>query len=337
MPAFNLDKLKVARTAKLGGGDLVCLACRPDSEQLWVGSSDFKVHVLDLAQDKPQPVTLEKHQSYVTGAVFAGKYFITASWDRQLIWWETEKRTAVRTLPAHERWIRKLALSPDGKVLATIGDDMVARLWEAESGKPIRTLKGHALRLPRYEYHNKLYACAFSPDGKLLAANDETAQVIIWETDTGKEATRFQAAAFYHGDDWVRNNHPYGGLRCLAFAPDGKTLALAGMHNTDVAIINGSAMVQVYDWQAGKQLQEFKSKDSNSQYETLCFHPRGDWLLAGVGGGSKTGLHFFDQAGKRLVKDLPSAHVFGLEFVEKTGTIYTVGRAGQVNKWASVA
>jgi len=336
MNALDLDKLKIVKTAKLPG-DLLSLARAADSEELWVGSNDGKVYGLDLAKDKPQPVALEGHRSYVSGAVLAGECLITGSWDRQLIWWDTDKRQPLRTVPAHQRWIRQLALSSAGKVLASIADDMVARLWDAESGKLLRELKGHAERLPRYEYPNKLYACAFTPDGKFLAASDETAQVLVWEVATGKEATRFQAGAFYHGTDWERNNHPYGGLRCLAFAPDGQTLALAGSQNTDVAIINGHALVQVYDWQAGKQTHEFKSNGSNSQYEVLRYHPQGEWLLAGVGGGGKSVLHFFDLANKRQIIECASAPVYGLALGDEGDALYAVGRGGHVTKWANPA
>jgi WD40 repeat protein len=336
MASLDLDKLKATKTAKLPG-DLLSIARVPGSEQLWIGCTDFKVYGLDLAEEKPQPVTLTGHQSYVSGAVFAGKQLITGSWDRQLIWWDTEKREAVRAVQAHQRWIRQLALAPDGKTVVSIADDMTARLWDAESGKLIREFKGHAARLPRYEYPNKLYACALSPDGKFLAVNDETAEIIFWEVATGKEAARFQAASFYHGTDWDRNNHPYGGLRCLAFSPDGQTLALAGSQNTDVAIINGHALVQIYDWQATKQLHEFKTTGSNSQYEVLAFNPQGDWLLAGIGGGGKTVLHFFDLPNKRLAKEHNSGPVFGLALGETYDALYTVGRGGQVTKWANPA
>ena len=42
----------------------------------------------------------------------------------------------------------------------------------------------------------------------------------------------------------------------MAFAPDGQRLALGGMQNTDVAIINGPGLVQTFDWAQGKQLHE---------------------------------------------------------------------------------
>ena len=169
----------------------------------------------------------------------------------------TEKRQPIRSVEAHQKWIRRIALTTDGALLASIGDDMAVRLWDAQTGKLVRELHGHDQRLPRYDYPNKLYACAFSADGKFLAVNDELCRVVVWETATGREAARFEAPAFFKAD-WERNNHPYGGLRCLAFAPDGQSLALAGMQNTDVAIINGHLLVEVFDWQTGKRTHEFK-------------------------------------------------------------------------------
>src|SRR5437867_3892924 len=43
----------------------------------------------------------------------------------------------------HASHVINLAYSPDGKVLATAGDDDLARLWDANTGKEIRRLIGH--------------------------------------------------------------------------------------------------------------------------------------------------------------------------------------------------
>ena len=53
-----------------------------------------------------------------------------------------------------------MAISPDGKTIATASADRTARLWGVESGERLLTLEGARLRLSDAE---------FTPDGTLLA------------------------------------------------------------------------------------------------------------------------------------------------------------------------
>ena len=326
MDTLNLDKLKVTKSVYFPV-DLLSVARTPNSEHLWIGGGDFKLYFLDFSAAKPLPVALEGHTSQVSGVVMAEKVLVSAGWDRKLIWWDVEKRRPIRTVDAHRRWIRQIALSPDRRLVASVSDDMTCKLWDVTSGKMTRELRGHESSLPRYDYPNKLYACAFSPDGKFLAASDELCRVIVWEVSSGKEAARFDAAAFFTAD-WDRNNHPYGGLRALAFSPDGRSLALGGMKNTDVAIINGHGLVQVYDWKAGKLTHDLKG-GQHLQFETLWFPPGSEWLLALVGGTpQKPSLCFFDLKQKRLIKEIANhSTIFGLAVGDKGDTLYTVGRS----------
>ena len=312
-------------------GDLLSVARLPGTEQLWMGSSGFMLYVVDLAPDNPQLESLQGHASYISGVVLAENAMVSAGWDRKLIWWDRESRQPTRTVDAHQRWIRQLAVSNDGRRLATVSDDMSCKLWDAESGQLIRELRGHAEMLPRYDYQNKLFTCTFSPDGNFVSAADELCQVIVWETQTGKEATRIDAAGFFT-HDWDRNNHPWGGLRVMAFSPDGSRLALGGMKNQDVAIINGSGLVQIFDWHAGQQLHELKAGE-NLQFETLRFHPQGDWLLAASGGGSKSRIVFMNPADGTLIKEIDSQMpIFGVALNEESNKVYSVGRQ-QIVVW----
>ena len=92
-------------------------------------------------------------------------------------------------------------------------------------------------------------------------------------------------------------------------------------------------MVQIFDWKAGKLTQEFKA-GKDMQYETLWFHPQGDWLLAAVGGTQKgANLSVFDRKQKRLLKEITApGPVFGMAVSEKFDAIYMVG-CGAALKW----
>jgi WD40 repeat protein len=65
---------------------------------------------------------------------------------------------------------RSVALTPDGKVLATGSYDRTVKLWDVATGKEIATLRGHK---------DEVHAVAFSPDGKFLASasTDKTAKL----------------------------------------------------------------------------------------------------------------------------------------------------------------
>ena len=80
------------------------------------------------------------------------------------------------------RRVLSAAFSPDGKRIVTASSDKTARLWDAETGKPIgEPLKGHEA---------EVRSAAFSPDGKRIvtASWDKTAR--LWDAETGKANRR---------------------------------------------------------------------------------------------------------------------------------------------------
>ena len=96
--------------------------------------------------------------------------------------WQRATRQ-VTPLYGHERDVRALAVSPDGRTLAS-GDEVgIVRLWDIRSRSAICVLKGHALSISRL---------VFSPDGSLLASAADTdshsrSEVLLWEAATGRE------------------------------------------------------------------------------------------------------------------------------------------------------
>ena len=71
-----------------------------------------------------------------------------------------------------------MAFSPDGKRIVTGSDDKTAKVWDAEKGQELPTLKGH---------QDFVSSVAYSPDGKRIVtgSGDKTAKV--WDAATGQE------------------------------------------------------------------------------------------------------------------------------------------------------
>ena len=297
MTAPQPAKLKTVK--EVTRKDILLAAARvPGANRLLVGSSDFKLHDLDLDQDKPESREFAGHGSYVTGVVLAGQTPISCSYDGRLIWWDLEKRTPVRTVDAHAKWARGLALSPDGQTVASVADDMVCRLWDAATGAKRHELRGHAEKTPTH-FDSMLYVCTFSPDGKLLATGDRVGHVIVWDVASGKQIAAVDAPTLYTWDG-VQRIRSIGGVRALAFSPDGKLLAVGGVGKIgNVDALQGPARVEVFDWVKGERTHEFSG--GNGLVTALHFHPQGDWLMAA--GGGKDFVWFLDLAAKKIAHE----------------------------------
>jgi WD40 repeat protein len=318
--AANLDKFKLAKD--LSRRDtLLSVARAPGSGRLYLGSSDAKVYELDLAQPKPEPKELGRHESYVTGVALAGPHLVSGGYDGKLIWWDVESRKQVRSVDAHTKWVRRVVVTPDGKTVASVADDMVCRLWDAATGKRLHELRGHREMTPHH-FPSMLYACAVSPDGRHLATGDKVGHVVVWELATGKEAATFEAPGMYTWDP-VQRRHSIGGIRSLAFSPDGAQLAVGGMGKVgNIDHLEGKTRVEVFDWRTGKRTHEFPGDKFNGLVNRLAFHPQGDWLL-GAGGAGDGFLLFFDLKAKKVLRqEKAPAHVHDVVLNEAADTVY---------------
>src|SRR4051812_34648963 len=199
------------------------LARLPSSSRLFLGASDGKVYDVDGLAEKPEWKGLAGHASYVTGvALVSGNHtLVSGGYDGKLIWRKVENGEVIRALEAaHNKWIRNVLASPDGTRVISIGDDMVCRVWDAESGNKIHELKGHEEQTPHH-FPSMLYAACVSADGKLLATGDKVGHIVVWDLAAGSKLAALEAPGFYTWDPKERI-HSIGGIRSLAFSPDGK-------------------------------------------------------------------------------------------------------------------
>lgn len=97
-----------------------------------------------------------------------------------------------------------VAISPDGRLLATGGDNGTLVVFDAHSGKLIHRLEGHT------KYVNALL---FHPQGKWLASAGDDKRIIFWSLSTYKKQTEWEAPEKVYA---------------LAITPDGNFIASGG-------------------------------------------------------------------------------------------------------------
>lgn len=312
-------------------GVLFSLARVAGGSRVFVGASDAKVYDLDVMAEKPEPREMSGHESYVTGTVLAGDQLVTGAYDGRLIWWDTQTHQPVRTVAAHQRWIRKLAATPDGSRVVSVADDMVCRVWDASSGELVHELRGHEEKTPHH-FPSMLYTCAVSADGALLATGDRVGHNVVWDLAAGKQIAAVETPTMYTWDPKQRI-HSIGGVRSLAFSPDSTHLAIGGIGQIgNIDHLGGPARLEVFDWRKNERTHEFSDDKIKGLNERLVFHPENKWLLAA--GGDHAGFYqFFDlAAGKSIKQDKAPMHVHDLVLDAAAGEIYAVGH-GKIVVW----
>jgi WD40 repeat protein len=266
--------------------DSPLLGCRfdPSGQFVFAGAEDNKVIRWRLDDRKKNLLT--GHKSWIRALAFAddsqaecGSQSLLYSGDYagQILAWPAadDEPKPVRTLQAHRGWVRALAVSPDGKILASCGNDNLVKLWSVPEGKLLRELAGHSCHV---------YNVTFHPDGTHLVSADLKGVVKAWNLVKGESERELDAKILYKYDPNFRADH--GGARSMVFSADGTLLACAGITNVSNAFAGvGNPLIVLFDFQSGKPKQLLRPKAPfQGTAWGVVIHPAG--FIAGVGGGN---------------------------------------------------
>jgi RNA polymerase sigma factor (sigma-70 family) len=156
--------------------------------------------------------------------------------------------------PAHRAGVGVVAVSPDGRLIASGANDGTLILWERATSKLLHLLKGHQAHLT---------GLAFTPDSKTLVAADNSGMIQLWDVARGTGAPLDGPAM--QGKITI----VFHGVKEMELSRDGRLLAAE----------DGVGSVKVWDLPARKVLWSLPRP--NIPVEGLAFSPDGKVLVQG--------------------------------------------------------
>ena len=301
----------------------------------FVGSSDFGIYEIGPGDENERIAFADGHESYVTGMTSANGQLVTGSYDRKLIWWDIETRKPMRTITAHDRWIRRVMATPGGRHIVTVADDMLCKVWDAETAELVAAFTDHR-PTTAHNFPSMLYALAISDDGQFIATGDRVGHAVVWQTSNWEKVGEVECPVMYTWDP-VKRRHATGGIRSLSFSPDSERLAVGGIGTIgNIDHLGGPSRFEVFEWKTSKQLYVAEDNKRKGLVEQMMWSDDGSWILSA--GGDHQGFVTISDAtsGEQIHQATTGGHIHGFALDQDTQTLVTVGHE-RLTRWSMTA
>ncbi len=170
---------------------------------------------------------------------------------------------ALDLLTGHTAPVKSIAVSPDGKTLATGSADNTIRLWSTSTGEHKATCIGHK---------EEVRLIAFNPTGTTFVSVDDDESTRFWDVQTGKilkTTIKSDVTPTY----------------TLAYSPDGALLFTIGYSD------NNGTLIESWDAQTGGHIKDVLIETDVDTFITAAMSPNCKILAWADDGNS---LQFYD-------------------------------------------
>ncbi len=196
-------------------------------------------------------------------------------------------------------WLQSGSVSPDRKLIAVGGNDETVKIWDAATGKLVRTLRGH---------RDMVLFAVFSPDGRRIASGGADRTVKLWNAETGALIRTLS------GHRWT--------TRAAAFSSDGKLLLSA----------SGDTTMMLWDTDTGAPIRTFEGH--RAVVRSVAWSPDGKYA---VSGSFDTTVKVWEIATGRIVwsADAHASPVVSVAYSPDGRLIASGSEDGTVKLWSA--
>jgi WD40 repeat protein len=284
---WDVSNGKLLRTLKTGGESL---AFSPDGRTLAVGSEGNETTLWDLTTSRVIR-SLPGGSSKV--AFSADGRLLANSWGATVYLWEVATGRQVGELRKRSQDAAAVAVSPNGKYLATGSTTGQVLLWDLSAGKEPLALPDHG--------QQRVHSLAFSPDSQRLAAgggHEAEGELTVWDIETGQRLYGFKGDAFSE-------------VSAVAFSADAQMLVT--WHGSGL-VPDSKRGLKYWDAATGRALRslggDHNQADTFSGRPGIVFSPAGNAFARAVAREKGQTIELWQFDGSAKIRDFDD---FGLE------------------------
>lgn len=314
---------------------VMALAFSRDSGVLASSCRDGMIRVWDVA-GKSELGALRGHSGWVQRLAFLpGRRLLSAGDDRLKVWAVPRPGDAPTFRKEPVLW-SQAHFSPDGRWIATLGDDESARqIWETQSGGLACSFSG------------RHFLGAFSPDSSLYAARGDSNDVQVWKVTTGSSvlartfgANDVRTVAFAGQNTLLVTLEQKDEIRRLDLSTGEELAPLTGFESGINSILVSPDRRMLAAWCADGNVKVCDTETGtirwflphNSEWPDWEFSPDSELLM--VGHGASGGLHLWSMRTRELVHSFAADVFRGGRFAfSADGRWIALGSQAQVHLW----